>query len=74
MEFLNMNDVLQKLKISKSFLYRLLKNDESFPKSIKLSPKRNKVWMKDDIEKWMSNKFYTQLNLFDHHHAIGDVI
>jgi predicted DNA-binding transcriptional regulator AlpA len=74
MEFLNMNDVLKKLKISKSFLYRLLKNDESFPKSIKLSPKRNKVWMKDDIEKWMSNKFYTQLNLFDHHHAIGDVI
>ena len=73
MEFLNMNDVLQKLKISKSYLSRLQKNDENFPKCVKLSSSRNTVWMKDDIEKWMSNKFYTQLNLFDHH-AIGDVI
>jgi predicted DNA-binding transcriptional regulator AlpA len=67
MEFLNMNDVLQKLKISKSFLYRLLKNDESFPKPIKLSNRRNTVFNKDDIEYWMSSKF-TQLDLFTHHH------
>ena len=69
MEFLNMNDVLKKLNISKSFLYKLLKNDDSFPKPIKLSNRRNTVFNKDDIEYWMSSKF-TQLDLFKHHHGI----
>jgi predicted DNA-binding transcriptional regulator AlpA len=68
MEFLNMNDVLKKLNISKSFLYKLLKNDDSFPKPIKLSHRRNTVFNKDDIEYWMSSKF-TQLD-FTHHHGV----
>lgn len=67
MQFISVNDVLKKLKISKSYLNRLRKNDDSFPKSVKLSERRNTVFCLEEIEKWMKNKFYKQLNLFNHH-------
>jgi predicted DNA-binding transcriptional regulator AlpA len=67
MQFISVNDVLKKLKISKSYLNRLRKNDDSFPKPVKLSERRNTVFCLEEIEKWMKNKFYKQLNLFNHH-------
>ena len=39
MEFLKIDEVLQKLKISRSHLYSLMKNDTEFPSPIKLSKK-----------------------------------
>jgi predicted DNA-binding transcriptional regulator AlpA len=70
MEFISVNDVLKKLKISKSYLNRLRKNDDSFPKAVKLSERRNTVFCLEEIEDWMSQKIYKQLNLFDHHSII----
>jgi predicted DNA-binding transcriptional regulator AlpA len=70
MQFISVNDVLKKLKISKSYLNRLRKNDDSFPKAVKLSERRNTVFCLEEIEKWMSNKIYKQLNLFEHHQII----
>lgn len=67
MQFISVNDVLKKLKISKSYLNRLRKNDDSFPQSIRLSKKRNTVFNLEEIEIWMKNKFYKQLDLFNHH-------
>jgi len=67
MEFISVNDVLKKLKISKSYLNRLRKNDDSFPQPIRLSKKRNTVFNLEEIEIWMKNKFYKQLDLFNHH-------
>ena len=55
MEFLKINDVLQKLKISRSHLYFLIKNDNEFPHAIKLS-RKNVVFDKAKIEIWMTSK------------------
>ena len=70
MQFISVNDVLKKLKISKSYLNRLRKNDDSFPKAVKLSERRNTVFCLEEIEDWMSQKIYKQLNLFEHHQII----
>jgi predicted DNA-binding transcriptional regulator AlpA len=67
MDFLSIEDVLKKLNISKSYLATLRKHDESFPKCIRLSKRRNIVFMKEEIENWMTNKFYKQLDLFNNH-------
>ncbi len=56
MQLLTVRDVLNKLKISKSFLYKLMRNDESFPKPSKFS-KRNVMFRSEDIDVWVSNKF-----------------
>lgn len=68
MEILTISDVLKKLKISKSFLYKLMRNDESFPKPTKLS-KRNTIFNSVEIELWISKKFnvYKQIDLFEYH-------
>lgn len=55
MEFLKINDVLQKLKISRSHLYSLIKNDNEFPTPIKLS-RKNVVFNNISIENWMASK------------------
>ena len=70
MEFLSMNDVLKKLKISKSYLNRLRKNDDSFPKSVKLSNKRNTVFNKADVENWMYTRIYKQLDIFENQEGV----
>lgn len=56
MQLLTVRDVLNKLKISKSFLYRLMRCDESFPKPAKFS-KRNTMFSNEDIDTWISKKF-----------------
>ena len=56
MQLLTVRDVLNKLKISKSFLYKLMRNDSSFPSPAKFS-KRNTMFSNEDIEIWISNKF-----------------
>ena len=70
MEFLSMNDVLKKLKVSKSYLNRLRKNDDSFPKAVKLSDKRNTVFNKVDVENWMYTKIYKQLDIFENQDGV----
>lgn len=56
MQLLTVRDVLNKLKISKSFLYRLMRCDESFPKPAKFS-KRNTMFSNEEIDLWISKKF-----------------
>lgn len=56
MQLLKIRDVLKKLNISKSFLYKLMRNDSSFPKATKLS-KRNVMFRDTDIDGWISKKF-----------------
>ena len=70
MEFISMNDVLKKLKVSKSYLNRLRKNDDSFPKAVKLSDKRNTVFNKVDVENWMYTKIYKQLDIFENQDGV----
>ena len=67
MQFISIKDVLDKLNISKSYLNKIRKNDVSFPRAVKLSERRNTVFCLQEIEDWMSQKIYKQLNLFDHH-------
>jgi predicted DNA-binding transcriptional regulator AlpA len=68
MQLLTVRDVLKKLKISKSFLYKLMRNDESFPRPAKFST-RNTMFISEEIEQWISKKFkeYKQIDLFEHH-------
>ena len=66
MQFISVKDVLKKLNISKSYLNKIRKNDDSFPKAVKLSERRNTVFNHEDIETWMTNKLksYQPLDLF----------
>jgi predicted DNA-binding transcriptional regulator AlpA len=73
MEFISIDEVLQKLKVSRSYLYSLMKHDKDFPKSCRLSNCRNVVFSKNDIEEWMSNKLYKQLNIFEHHQILMEM-
>ncbi len=75
MQLLSIPDVLKKLNISKSYLYKLMRNDESFPRPAKFS-KRNTVFNNEDIEIWISKKFkeYKQIDLFEHHHQLMEGI
>ena len=56
MEFLTILDVLNKLKISKSFLYTLRREDKDFPHPVRLSSNRKLVFDKNEIEAWMIDK------------------
>lgn len=56
MEFLTILDVLNKLKISKSFLYTLRREDKDFPHPVRLSSNRKILFERTEIEAWMIDK------------------
>lgn len=51
MEYLNLKDVIDKTKISRSTIYRRLGSGR-FPEPKRLGPKTLR-WLKSDIEAWM---------------------
>ena len=51
---LRMPDVMQKLGISRSTVYRLM-SDESFPRQVKIG-KRAKGWRLDAVERWIDTR------------------
>jgi prophage regulatory protein len=52
---LRLPQVLSKIGISRSHLYRMVLSGQ-FPKSIKLS-ERTVVWNEAEIDQWLENKF-----------------
>ena len=50
--FIRMDDLSNKVGLSRSQIYKLIQNDE-FPRQLKVGP-RISVWKESDIDKWMS--------------------
>lgn len=55
MVFLDVNEVLDKTSISKSQLYKLIKQG-MFPSQINLCGGKSVRWLKSEIEAWMSQQ------------------
>jgi predicted DNA-binding transcriptional regulator AlpA len=55
MKYLTTTNVYQYLGISKGLLYKIMKNDPTFPKGLNITGSK-KVYDKDDIDKWLRSK------------------
>ena len=54
MKVLRLPDVLERVGLSKSTLWRLI-NDEEFPEPIKLGP-RASGWIEEEVDAWISSR------------------
>ena len=51
LQLLRIRDVMERTRISRSYIYRLIQQDE-FPKPLKISV-RGRRWRLDEIQEWI---------------------
>lgn len=55
MRVLDVKGVASKIGLSRSQIYRILKSDPSFPKPIRLSPRRI-GWRENEVDSWIDDR------------------
>ena len=53
--FYRITDVMARLNLGTSAIYRLLRRDPTFPRQVKLAS-RAVAWRRDEIEEWIANR------------------
>ena len=53
--FYRLDDLMARLNLGSSAIYRLLRRDPTFPRQVKLAI-RAVAWRRDEIEEWIANR------------------
>jgi len=50
------SQIAKYLQISRGYVYTIVKKDESFPHSFRLTPNSVSMWKKEDVDRWLRSK------------------
>jgi predicted DNA-binding transcriptional regulator AlpA len=55
-EVMTASQIAKYLQISRGYVYTIVKKDENFPRSFRLTPNSVSMWRKEDIDSWVKKK------------------